>query len=117
MKRLIPLPIPQPFWIISSRRRMITLAPKSWKKMTTAWLLWSVPRAPPRMYAPHSTVITTNVRSFVAVPKRALSSVSPRSSLRMSLPWSSWRIRPAVTIGPIPSSVRVPCEEAKMILR
>ena len=57
------------------------------------------------------------VSSLVDVPKSALSSGFPRSILRMSLPWRSWRISPAVTIGPIPSSVSVPCEDAKITLR
>ena len=117
MKRLMPLPIPQPFWIISSSRSTTMLARKSWKKMTIAWLDPRAPRAPPRMYAPASTAITTNVRILVDEPKIALSSGFPRSSLSRSLPWSSWRMSPAVTMGPIPSSMRVPWLEAKIILR
>ena len=45
MKRLIPLPIPHPFWIISSSRSTIMLASKSWKNMTNDW---ASPRAPER---------------------------------------------------------------------
>ncbi len=48
------------------------------------------------------------VRIFVAEPKRALSSGLPRSSFRISLPWSSCRMSPAVTMGPMPRVMRVP---------
>ncbi len=38
MKRLIPLPMPQPFWISSSSSRTMMLAPTSWKNITMVWV-------------------------------------------------------------------------------
>ena len=74
-------------------------------------LLARVPRAPPRMYAAHSSYRDEREGQELGRPsRRALCPrFHPRSSFRMSLPWRSCRMRPAVTIGADASSVSVPC--------
>ena len=55
-------------------------------------------------------------KTLLATVKRLLSSGSPMSHFIIAEPASNCRIKPAVTIGPMPSSIRVPRLEAKITL-
>ena len=55
-------------------------------------------------------------KTLLATVKRLRSCESPMSHWIMAEPARSWRIKPAVTIGPMPSSISVPRFEAKMTL-
>ena len=55
-------------------------------------------------------------KTLLAEVNRLLSSEFPMSHCMMAEPTSSWRINPAVTIGPMPSSMSVPRFEAKITL-
>jgi len=59
----------------------------------------------------------TMEKNLLAVVKRDRSSGSEKSQAIMPDPASNWRIRPAVTMGPIPSSIREPLCEAKITRR
>jgi hypothetical protein len=59
--------------------------------------------------------IIRNENTLLAVVKSALCSGLELSNSMISEPARSWMMRPAVTMGPIPSSRRVPRVEAKMI--
>ena len=56
-------------------------------------------------------------KTLLAMVNRPRSSESPMSHCMMAEPARSWRIKPAVTIGPMPSSMSVPRLEAKITLR
>ena len=54
---------------------------------------------------------------MLAVVKSARSSGLEKSTSMMPEPARSWMMRPAVTMGPMPSSISVPRLEAKMTRR
>jgi len=56
-------------------------------------------------------------KNLLAVVKRERSSGFVKSTAIIPDPARSCRIRPAVTMGPIPSSMRVPLLEAKITRR
>ena len=56
------------------------------------------------------------LNTLLAVVNSPRSSGSDLSNEIISAPANNWIISPAVTIGPIPSSIRVPLLDAKMIL-
>ncbi len=75
-----------------------------------------LPYAPPKMYTEAMNIVIMMEKTLFALVNRALSSGSVKSTVIISEPAKSWRINPAVTIGPIPSSVNVPRVEAKITL-
>ena len=73
-----------------------------------------VPYMPLRMYAPAWTAVRRMLKTLLAEVKSPLSSGFDKSHFMMFEPASNCRIKPAVTIGPMPSSINVPWFEAKM---
>ncbi len=71
---------------------------------------------PLRMYAPAWIPVSTMLKTLLAEVKSPLSSEFDMSHLMMDDPASNCRINPAVTIGPMPSSIKVPRLEAKITL-
>ena len=75
-----------------------------------------VPYMPLKMYAPAWTPVSTMLKTLLAEVKSPLSSEFDMSHLMIEEPASNCRINPAVTMGPMPSSIRVPRLEAKITL-
>ena len=71
---------------------------------------------PLRMYAPAWMPVSTIVKTLLAEVKSPLSSEFDMSHLMIDEPASNCRINPAVTMGPMPSSISVPRLEAKITL-
>ena len=117
MKRLMPLPRPQPFWTSSSINMTIMPAEMSCMNIANITPMPSsgkVPYMPLRMYAPAWTAVRRMLKTLLAEVKSPLSSGFDKSHFMMFEPASNCRIKPAVTIGPMPSSINVPWFEAKM---
>ena len=70
----------------------------------------------PRTYMLASKMPKSTASVFWAAVNVLLSSGSVRSMSIILAPIRTWRIRPAVTMGPMPSSISVPAFEAKIIL-
>lgn len=117
MKRLIPLPIPQPFCTSSSRRITTIPAARSWRNTVIAVVVGRAPYIPPIMYAVAWTPVSIMENALLADVKRARSSGFVMSHAIMPAPTRSCRISPPVTMGPIPSSMSVPLLEANITLR
>ncbi len=117
MNRLIPLPKPHPFWTSSSSSKTIIPAATSCIKTTRAIELESCPYIPPMMYADAWTPVRPIEKTLLAVVNKPRSSGFPMSHSIIAEPAKSCRINPAVTIGPIPSSIRLPRLDAKIIRR
>jgi len=117
MKSEIAEPRPYPFWRSSSRQMTMMPEKKSWLMMSIAL---PAPRSLTSPYMPESTYATASMMvmrmpsSFCAPWKSALSSLVPMSTSIMREPWRSCMTRPEVTIGEMPSSMRVPLLEARM---
>ena len=117
MKRLMPLPSPQPFWTSSSINMTIMPAAINCMKITKyRWSARTGPYMPLRMYAPAWTPVSTMLKTLLAEVNSPLSSGFDMSHLMMDEPASNCRINPAVTMGPMPSSMSVPRLEAKITL-
>jgi len=116
MKRLIPLPRPQPFWTSSSSNITIIPAASNWMNIAIITVPVIVPYMPLMMYAPAWTPVSRIEKTLLADVKSPLSSWLDMSHLIIDEPTSNWRIKPAVTMGPIPSSIKVPRLEAKITL-
>ena len=69
------------------------------------------------MYAEACTPMRTNENSLLAVVNSIRSSGLDMSAPIMPEPASSWSMSPAVTMGPIPSSMRLPRWLANITLR
>ncbi len=115
MNRLMPEPSPHPFWTNSSSSITTIPAAISCKNMTTITVMpKSAPYMPLRMYAPAWTAVRIMERNLLATVNKPRSSGLDISQLIKEEPARSWRINPAVTMGPIPSSIRVPRLLAKI---
>ena len=114
MNRLIPLPRPQPFWRSSSSNRTIMPAPTSCSRITISVVTGSAPYVPPMMYGGCFEDCHEYGEDFAPLVNIERSSGLLMSILTILDPARTCRINPAVTIGPIPNSIRVPRFEAKM---
>ncbi len=78
----------------------------------------AVPRFCPYMplirYAPAWMPVRSMEKTLLAMVNKPLSSGLDMSQFMSAEPASSWRISPAVTMGPMPSSISVPRFEAKI---
>ncbi len=114
MKRLIPLPRPQPFWMSSSISMTMSPAARSWKKIISAVEPVSEPNMPLMMYAAAWMPVRRMLNTLLAEVNKPLSSEFDMSHWMIEDPASNWRIKPAVTMGPMPSCIRVPLLDAKI---
>ena len=80
-------------------------------------VLGMLPYMPLIKYAEAWIPVRAIEKTLLADVNRLRSSEFPMSHCMMAEPTSSWSIKPAVTIGPIPSSMSVPRFEAKITLR
>ena len=69
------------------------------------------------MYAPAWIPVRTMLKTLLADVNNPLSSELDMSHLIIDEPASNCRIKPAVTIGPMPNSISVPRFEAKITLK
>ena len=120
MNKLTPLPRPQPFWIISSSN--ITMYVANTNCSITINFTYQGTMSLTAGFQCHDIVRsvasrrpTSNANTFCASVNFFLSSMFDRSSLRSFAPTSICIIRPAVTIGPMPSSISVPMLLANII--
>jgi len=89
----------------------------SWMKIIIVAVLAMVPYIPLIKYAEAWMAVSAIEKTLLADVNRLRSSEFPMSHCMMAEPTSNWSINPAVTIGPMPSSMSVPRFEANITLK